>query len=167
MNGILKLFFLCPVPEDQKPMNEYISLKENEWQKWIPFWKKRIKPMIFFLISSFFFLLFSTLNPGKNIENLEIWLDWILLTSSIFLNCFLIFTIGVFFRWNQLQKQLNKSRFFYEEGSWYDGQFWEKPISILKNDRFISTQQVAPMIESLKKSIFIVFGWNVAFLLNN
>ena len=41
MNGILKLFFLCPVPEDQKPMNEYISLKENEWQKWIPFWKKR------------------------------------------------------------------------------------------------------------------------------
>jgi len=26
---ISKLFFLCPVPNDQKPLNEYIELKEN------------------------------------------------------------------------------------------------------------------------------------------
>ena len=29
MNTKLKFFLLCPVPEDQKPINEYIGLKEN------------------------------------------------------------------------------------------------------------------------------------------
>ena len=29
MNPNIKIFLLCPVPEEQKPLNEYINLKEN------------------------------------------------------------------------------------------------------------------------------------------
>ena len=31
---------------------------------------------------------------------------------------------------------LQKSRFYYEEASWFDGQYWEKPLSVIKKDRF-------------------------------
>ena len=30
----LKLILLCPVPEDQKPITEYIGLKENSLTNW-------------------------------------------------------------------------------------------------------------------------------------
>ena len=30
----LKLILLCPVPEDQKPISEYIGLKENPLTNW-------------------------------------------------------------------------------------------------------------------------------------
>jgi hypothetical protein len=31
---LIKIFFLCPVPNDQKPINEYIELKENSFINW-------------------------------------------------------------------------------------------------------------------------------------
>ena len=27
----IKIFLLCPIPDDQKPINEYINLKENDF----------------------------------------------------------------------------------------------------------------------------------------
>ena len=34
MNRNIKVFLLCPVPEDQKPINEYINIKENSFINW-------------------------------------------------------------------------------------------------------------------------------------
>jgi hypothetical protein len=34
MNSNIKIFLLCPVPETQKPINEYIGLKENFLTNW-------------------------------------------------------------------------------------------------------------------------------------
>ena len=31
MNLNIKIFLLCPIPDDQKPINEYINLKENDF----------------------------------------------------------------------------------------------------------------------------------------
>ena len=31
MNLNIKIFLLCPIPDDQKPINEYINLKENSF----------------------------------------------------------------------------------------------------------------------------------------
>ena len=30
----IKTFLLCPVPDDQKPINEYLNLKENKFLNW-------------------------------------------------------------------------------------------------------------------------------------
>ena len=37
MNSNIKIFLLCPVPEDQKPINEYLQLTENSLTKWVTF----------------------------------------------------------------------------------------------------------------------------------
>jgi len=34
MNANIKIFLLCPIPENQKPINEYLSLKENKLNEW-------------------------------------------------------------------------------------------------------------------------------------
>ena len=34
MTPDIKVFLLCPIPEDQKPINEYIDFKENILTNW-------------------------------------------------------------------------------------------------------------------------------------
>ena len=41
MNLNIKIFLLCPIPDDQKPINEYISLKKNPFTNWIQYSKKK------------------------------------------------------------------------------------------------------------------------------
>ena len=43
----------------------------------------------------------------------------------------------MFFPFHNLQK----ARFFYEDSSWYDGTFWEKPFLTIKKDRLVITQE--------------------------
>ena len=42
MNTNIKIFLLCPVPDDQKPINEYIGLKENQLTNWTTLSKKKL-----------------------------------------------------------------------------------------------------------------------------
>ena len=41
MNSNIKIFLLCPVPETQKPINEYIALKENFLTNWTTLRKEK------------------------------------------------------------------------------------------------------------------------------
>ena len=164
MNAILKIFFLCPVPEDQKPINEYIVLKENELLNWLPFLKQTWRKQFIFLFGSLSFIFFflSWKNPNASVA---FFLEVLLKMYSFLLNFGLLGLLGILLSWNQLRNHFNKSRLFYEEGSWYDGQFWEKPFSIIKNDRFLSTQQINPIPQLLKKYILVFFWFNFLFLL--
>ena len=150
MSSRMKIFLLCPIPEEQKPINEYIGLKKSGSLMWI----KRILNNNFrnlficftFLIFFFFFRSFCK-------------------DFFVFFSFYLFFILTVFFTWNQLKKRFNKPRLFYEEASWYDGQFWEKPFSILKNDRFLSTQQIQPFLEKFFQHLLLSFFGNIVFLL--
>ena len=63
----IKTFLLCPVPDEQKPINEYLNLKENKFLNWGNFDSKKNKN---FLISFFLtFLLFFSIVFG----NEDIW----------------------------------------------------------------------------------------------
>jgi hypothetical protein len=86
------------------------------------------------------------------------------------LNCLitsllLIFLLCVIFsRWKQLDNEFNQPRLFYEEGSWYDGQVWEKPLSILKNDKLISSQKIQPILQRLIRTLFTLVSISLTFL---
>jgi hypothetical protein len=55
MNSPKKIFLLCPVPEDQKPINEYLQLKSNFFEKKEIFSFKTYKQKIIFVFLIFFF----------------------------------------------------------------------------------------------------------------
>ena len=155
MNSNIKIFLLCPVPEDQKPINAYIGLKENQLTNWTTLSKTNYEKKIFSLLF-FFFLSISFFRISFFLDMRYIF-DWIIinLLISFFLLFFLLLLI--FFRWKQIEKDFNQPRLFYEEASWYDGQIWEKPFSILKNDRLINTQKIRPILERIFRSLLNIF----------
>ena len=133
-------------------------MKENQLTNWTTLSKKNYQKKIFRLfLFNFFFLSLLTINNIFN--DLTIFADWIL-NNLLFSNLLLLFLLTVIiFRWRQNQTRFNQTRLFYEEGSWYDGQYWEKPLSLVKNDKLISTQKIEPILQRLYKTyiIFVFF----------
>jgi hypothetical protein len=163
MNSNIKIFLLCPVPEEQKPINGYIGLKENQLTNWTTLSKKNYEKKLLSLFSFFFFLVsffrISSFSDSRYI------FDWFLITFSFSLTLLFFLILLIFFRWKQIEKDFNQPRLFYEEASWYDGQIWEKPFSILKNDKLISTQKIKPILQRISRTMFTLLSWNLGFFL--
>jgi hypothetical protein len=163
MNSNIKIFLLCPVPEEQKPINGYIGLKENQLTNWTTLSKKNYEKKLLSLFSFFFFLVsffrISSFSDSRYV------FDWFLITFSFSLTLLFFLILLIFFRWKQIEKDFNQPRLFYEEASWYDGQIWEKPFSILKNDKLISTQKIKPILQRISRTMFTLLSWNLAFFL--
>jgi hypothetical protein len=163
MSSNIKIFLLCPVPEDQKPINAYIGLKENQLTNWTTLSKKNYEKKLLSFFS-FFFLFVSFLRISSFPDNRYL-LEWLLVNFFISLNLLFFLILLVFSRWKQIERDFNEPRLFYEEASWYDGQIWEKPFSILKNDKLISTQKIKPILQRISRTIFSLLSWNVALFL--
>lgn len=163
MNSNIKIFLLCPVPEDQKPINAYIGLKENQLTNWTTLSKKNYEKKLISLFFFFFFLVsffrFSSFPDSRYL------FQWLLINVFVSLNLLFFLVLLVFSRWKQIEKDFNEPRLFYEEASWYDGQIWEKPFSILKNDKLISTQKIKPILERISRTMFTLLSWNLALFL--
>lgn len=152
MNINIKIFLLCPIPEDQKPINEYISLKKNSFTNWIKFSKNKYRHKLISLLS-FFIFIFTLLQLKilqTNLLNILI-LKNILILSLMFVGFILVNGLLL---WKKVSKRLNLTRIFYEEASWFDGQIWEKPFLILKNDRLLKIRKIQPNITRLQITIF-------------
>jgi cadmium resistance protein CadD (predicted permease) len=163
MNSNIKIFLLCPVPEEQKPINGYIGLKENQLTNWTTLSKRNYEKKLLSLFSFFFFLV-SFFRISSFSDNRYIF-DWFLITFSLSLTLLFFLVLLIFFRWKQIEKDFNQPRLFYEEASWYDGQIWEKPFSILKNDKLISTQKIKPILQRISRTMFTLLSWNLGFFL--
>jgi Zn-dependent protease with chaperone function len=158
----IKIFLLCPVPEDQKPINEYIGLKENSLTNWTTLSKRNYqKKLLSFWSFFFFFITVFRILEVKDWEmlfrNIDFFVNWVLINFLISLNFFFFFMFVNYVRWKQIKNRFTNSRLFYEEASWYDGQIWEKPFSIIKNDRLVSTQKMLPILERLTATLFSIF----------
>jgi hypothetical protein len=152
MNLNIKIFLLCPVPDDQKPINEYIQLKENNFSKLIFSSNKSYFSKL--ILDFFFFFVLSTLISFLLKLNYNLILFNTFFSINILISIFLI----NFLRWSQLLNKFRNSRLFYEEGSWYDGQTWEKPLEVIKNDKLISTQKIQPILKRIKNTLnFLIF----------
>jgi hypothetical protein len=147
MSFNIKVFLLCPVPEDQKPINEYITIKKNSFLNWTTC---SLKNYLVKIISGYLFafpvflICFLTLTPFSFLE-----IGKLFLLSSTF------FFISILIRWSTLNKRLVESRIFYEEASWFDGQIWEKPFFLIKNDKLLSTQKIEPLLKRIWSTILI------------
>jgi hypothetical protein len=156
----LKLILLCPVPEDQKPISEYIGLKENPLTNWTTLSTKNYNAKLFSFFTSVFILL-SILT----FQDREFLGDWVLSNLVISLNIILTLYFVIIWRWNEVKKRLNQARLFYEEASWYDGQIWEKPFIILKNDRLLVSQKLEPVLRRLINTLVSLVYLDILLLI--
>jgi hypothetical protein len=158
MSFNIKIFLLCPIPEGQKPINEYISLKDNFLTNLLTFKDKKKYIQFYSFLLFFFFFLLDTNNFHLNLPKI--------VSLTIFLTnlIVLIFSISIFNRWKNLENRFNNSRIVYEEGSWYDAQIWEKPFLLIKNDRLILNQKIIPVLQQLLGNIFNLVLFNFFLL---
>ena len=108
MNSNIKIFLLCPVPEEQKPINAYIGLKENQLTNWTTLSKKNYEKKLISLFSFLFFLV-SFFRISSFPDNRYL-LEWLLINISISLNLLFFLILLIFSRWKQIEKDFNEPR---------------------------------------------------------
>ena len=155
----------CPVPENQRPLNEFLNLKQSFYFKWL---NQKFPNYLFrIILLSIVIFIFSV--PIANFYYCYFEYP----TKFIFLNCFIIIIfqtliiIRICLTSFYIKERLNKPFIEYEESSWYDCQTWVKSIKVLKQDRLIYYYNIFPIINRLKKIIvYLILVYNIGFIFN-
>lgn len=152
--------FSCPVPKDQRPVNEYMELVQSN------FFNLPVLSESLFLqkLSKIYFLFFFLSFPFASLifPFSQFFLKFILLTN--FLACFfvILLLLRLLLAWKYIKDRLYSPTIFYEESGWYDGHLWVKSKNILLQDRLIYAYQVRPKTKKLRKSLFYFLFFNVS-----
>lgn len=153
----------CPVPKEQRPINEYMELVQSNFFNW-PFlpeslYRQKIVQAFFtcFIISLPFSSLFFNLSeyPSK----------FLLINTSISTFLLLLILIRVLLGWNYIKERLYNPTILYEESGWYDGRIWVKSKNILVQDRLIHAYQVVPALKKLYSTLLLVSCLIISILL--
>ena len=145
---------ICPVPLNQRPLNEFNSIR-NSWIISWPFLKRSIfyrkLVLSWLLITPISF----TISYGSDyLKNNIFDLTFVSFTASLLVPILLL--IRQWLSWVYIYNRLNSETIEYEESGWYDGQIWEKPIEWRSKDLLIAQHQVKPILNHLEIIIKIL-----------
>lgn len=151
-NRNIKRFLLCPIPNDQKPINEYIELKENQFFNW-PLLSNTFYTSKVLTLNFFCFVVTSLTSFNFQLTTFK---NWLLININISLFIFFVFLLVNLIQWKNIANKFLQARIFYEESSWFDSQLWDKPFFLIKNDKLIYHQKIAPILRQLQQTIVLV-----------
>jgi Conserved in the green lineage and diatoms 27 len=153
MNPLLST---CPVPEDQRPLNEYQDLQESWFFGWAlaDRWGY-VKPLL--LLWSLSWLVCGPIAAASYVptrQPFQFALFGAIGASVIPILALLRLYLG----WNYVKGRLLNPQVFYEESGWYDGQTWEKPPEVLMQDRLVVTYQIQPILQRVTRTLGLIIG---------
>jgi hypothetical protein len=138
----------CPVPKNQRPINEYNELKNSFGFRWtIETPQIFFKTLIILLLYILFIVTFFISNTYDWKYNLLEPLLWIISNSFILLT---LLILRFYLAWEYIYNRLMNASVNYEESGWYDGQTWIKTNEILIQDRLVGSYEVLPVLKRLK-----------------
>jgi len=154
---------ICPVPLNQRPLNEFNSIR-NSWIISWPF----LERIIFYRKLTFSWLIIIpvclTISYGSDyLKNNLFELIFISLTASLSFPVLLL--IRQWLSWLYIYKRLNSENIEYEESGWYDGQIWEKPIDWRAKDLLIAQHQIKPILNHLEAIIILLISIIISSIL--
>lgn len=141
---------ICPVPDDQRPINEFKNLQASWFFGWSSADLKTFMVRLGFLWGACCLIVSPIAASG--FEPTDALGHFCLATSGggIFLVSLVL--LRLYLGWGYVYRRLHCEAVYYEETGWYDGQAWKKPTAELTQDRLISTYQVQPILQRLKYS---------------
>ncbi|NER46443.1 MAG: CGLD27 family protein [Symploca sp. SIO1B1] len=157
---------ICPVPEEQQPINEYQELKESWFFSWATL---ELFGYIRKLLWVWGLSLFVSVPVAAASFAPQKYLVQFILCASAGAGVFLVLILlRLYLGWSYIRSRLLEETIFYEESGWYDGQTWTKPPEISARDRLIVSYQIQPILQRLKRTfailvLFVVGGgliWN-------
>ena len=146
--------YICPVPKEQRPLNEYKKLKESNNFLWCIKDKNTYLKSLFYMSLSSFFLCFFVLKISSfSVNNINF-----LFISSILAGIILVIFLCLrsYLGWQYIYSRLMEATVPYEESGWYDGQIWIKPPEVLLQDRLIGTYEIYPGLLRLQITLILL-----------
>lgn len=140
------------VPYEQRPVNEYSSLKDGVLYSW-----GELGPGQFFLrLGGLWLVTFTVLGvpiAAASFDPSREPLRFVLAagTGTLFLVSLIV--LRIYLGWSYVGDRLLSAVIPYEESGWYDGQMWVKPPEVLARDRLLGAYKVKPVIKLLKQTL--------------
>lgn len=141
----------CPVPKEQRPINEYMELVQSNFFNWPILSETLYRKKIVKTFFSCFAIALPLSSLFFNITQSPIQFLLINGCTSTLLLIFIL--LRLLLGWNYIKERLYNPTIFYEESGWYDGRFWVKSKNILVQDRLIHVYQVLPAIKKLNNTL--------------
>jgi hypothetical protein len=139
----------CPVPPEQRPLQEYEQLLASWFFAWPA---KNLAGLLRPLTTSWLLLLPVTVLVASG--------SWVLrhhpaqlvlagMVAAVALPILLL--VRQWLGWTYVHRRLISERVEYEESGWYDGQVWEKPLAWRQQDLLVAQHQVQPVLRRLQQ----------------
>jgi Conserved in the green lineage and diatoms 27 len=144
----------CPVPLDQRPVNEYKCLKESLFFGW----SSASTQTFLTRLGILWVIAWIVVEPiaASGYAPTEELGKFLLAGSGGSLFLLSLIFARLYLGWAYVNRRLYSKTVDYEETGWYDGQSWTKPDEDLTQDRLISTYEVQPIIQRLKYSFGVL-----------
>ena len=146
----------CPVPLEQRPVNEFRELSESQYFRWATLkgWGF-FQPLAVAFAAAF---LISAPTAAASYAINDYPLQWFLISTAgaTLIPFFLL--VRLYLGWNYIRNRLLAPKIFYEESGWYDGQMWEKTTDFLNQDKLIVTYEVQPIVKKLQQALIFAAG---------
>jgi hypothetical protein len=146
----------CPVPPEQRPLQEYEQLLAS----WFFVWPSvSLAGLGKALAASWLLLLPIAVLVASG--------SWVLRPDPVKVAAAgavaailmpLLLLVRQWLGWRYVHRRLVSERVEYEESGWYDGQVWEKPLAWRQQDLLVAQHQVQPVLLRLKQSAAIAVG---------
>ena len=139
--------YICPVPKEQRPLNEYKKIKESNNFIWCINGKVIYVKSLFYMFTSSFILSFLLLMVSSfSFTNIKYFFIYSLIGAIIIM---IFLCLRSYLGWHYIYSRLMEATVPYEESGWYDGQIWIKPPEVLIQDRLIGTYEIYPGLSRL------------------
>lgn len=138
---------VCPVPNEQQPINEFKDLSESWFFRWATLdLVSYVKPIVILWCVSW---LMAWPVASVSFPVSKYPAQFILSGAAGACLVPLLALVRLGLGWKYVCDRLSSDTIFYEESGWYDGQTWKKPDAILQRDRLIVTYQIQPILRRL------------------
>ena len=135
------------VPEDQRPINEFLDVTSQPLFGWA---SKGVKGLLARLVILYSFAFFFVCWPISGATFTQEGYEWQKITTSNVGALGLVFValIRIYAGWGYIGSRLTSKVIEYEETGWYDGDFELKTEAEQRRDRFLYNEQVKPVVVS-------------------
>ena len=146
----------CPVPPEQRPLEEFLQLTESWFFSWPAGDVPRLKRSL--LISWLLMLPVCTLVASGS-WTLKADPPRLFVAGAVAaLVLPLLLLMRQWLGWTYVMKRLLAENVEYEESGWYDGQIWEKPQSWRNRDLLVARHEVRPILGRLSRAMAMAAG---------
>lgn len=146
----------CPVPPEQRPLEEFLQLTESWFFSWPAGDVPRLKRSL--LISWLLMLPVCTLVASGS-WTLKADPPRLVVAGAVAaLVLPLLLLMRQWLGWTYVMKRLLAENVEYEESGWYDGQIWEKPQSWRNRDLLVARHEVRPILGRLSRAMAMAAG---------